>query len=92
MLELQPSSQFKRDYKRAKKQKKDLALLKKIITALAQQKPLAQNYCDHALGGHWQGYRECHISPDWLLIYRIDQEKNTLKLMRLNNHANIFKK
>ena len=92
MLKPQPSTQFKRDLKRSKNQNRDIDHLQKVIILLASKKTLPNKYRDHALIGDWHEYRECHISPDWLLIYRIDEKNGILKLMRINSHANIFKK
>jgi mRNA interferase YafQ len=92
VLKPQPSTQFKRDLKRSKNQNRDIDHLQKVIILLASKKTLPNKYRDHALIGDWHEYRECHISPDWLLIYRIDEKNGILKLMRINSHANIFKK
>jgi len=79
---------FKREYKKAKKQKKDIPLLIKIIKMLANDEPLPEKHLDHALVGNWKGYRECHITADWLLVYRKDEEYGQLflTLTRLANH------
>ncbi len=92
MLKPQPSSQFKRDYKRVKKQGKDIEHLQKIVTWLSTEKDLPLKYKDHLLSGDWHGYRECHLSPDWLLIYKVDARAKILKLMRTGSHAHLFKK
>ena len=72
MLELRPSKQFKKDLKRISKQNKKLVLLEAVITQLQNQLSLPQKNCDHALVGEWRGYRECHILPDCLLIYKVE--------------------
>ena len=82
------STQFKRDVKRAEKQGKDLTKLRAVLAALIRQEPLAVRQRDHPLRGIWKGYRETHIEPDWLLIYRI--EGNELHLVRLSSHADLF--
>jgi mRNA interferase YafQ len=92
VLKPQPSTQFKRDLKKSKKQNRDIEHLEKVIKLLAVKHMLPSNYFDHALVGDWREYRECHISPDWLLIYRVDEKNDILKLMRISSHANIFKK
>ena len=82
------SIQFKRDVKRAEKQGKDLTKLRAVLAALIRQEPLAAQQRDHSLRGIWKGYRETHIEPDWLLIYRI--EGNELHLVRIGSHSDLF--
>ena len=82
------STQFKRDVKRARKQGKDLTRLRVVLAALVRQEPLAAQQRDHPLRGIWKGYRETHIEPDWLLIYRI--EGNELHLVRIGSHSDLF--
>ena len=89
-LDLEFSSQFRRDLKRAKKRRYDLTLLGDVVHALRQQVPLAEKYRDHALTGDYRGYRECHILPDWLLVYRVEQEKLILVLSRTGTHSDLF--
>jgi len=91
-LLLTRSTQFKRDLKKAIRQKKNLDLLENIITLLQHQQELPTKNRDYSLGGNWNGYRECHIEPDWLLIYRVNEEELLLYLMRLGSHAELFKK
>jgi len=82
------SSQFKRDYKRAKRQGADISQLEDVIKLLVSNQALATRYRDHPLVGNRKGYRECHIQPDWLLIYRI--EGNELQLIETGSHADLF--
>ena len=82
------STQFKRDVKRAQKQGKDLTRLRAVLAALLGQEPLAAQQRDHPLRGIWKGYRETHIEPDWLLIYRV--EGNELHLVRIGSHSDLF--
>ena len=82
------STQFKRDVKRAEKQGKDLTKLRAVLAALIRQEPLAAQQRDHPLRGIWKGYRETHIEPDWLLIYRI--EGNELHLVRIGSYSDLF--
>ena len=82
------STQFKRDVKRAQKQGKDLTKLRAVLAALIREEPLAAQQRDHPLRGIWKGYRETHIEPDWLLIYRI--EANELHLIRIGSHSDLF--
>ena len=84
------STQFKRDVKRAQRRGKDLAKLRPPLTALVHQSLLPARYRDHPLRGNWQGYRELHVEPDWLLIYRV--VGNELHLVRTGSHADLFDK
>ena len=72
MLELVTTSQFRKDYKRVKKRGYDMTLLETVIDTLLAERPLAEHHRDHSLTGHYTGFRECHILPDWLLIYAVD--------------------
>ncbi|QEA40539.1 type II toxin-antitoxin system YafQ family toxin [Pistricoccus aurantiacus] len=82
------SSQFKRDVKRVKKRNKDMTKLRRLLGLLIEQKPLPETYLDHPLRGNWKSYRDAHIEPDWLLIYRI--EGNESQLARTGTHADLF--
>ena len=84
--------QFKRDYKLAMKRNIDIELLDNIICALYRGEVLPEKYRDHALTGDWIGHRECHILPDWLLVYRIDDDVLVLTLTRTGTHADLFGK
>ncbi len=90
MLSIRRSTQFKKDLKRILKQGKNLSLLEVIITCLQEQQPLPPKNVDHALIGDWKGYRECHISSDWLLIYKVDDEIKLLRVMRTGSHSELF--
>lgn len=90
MLTIRYYSTFKKDYRRAVRRGYDIHLLEKVIRLLAEQKSLPQKYKDHDLLGDYTGYRECHITPDWLLIYRIDREGLTLVLTRTGTHSDLF--
>ena len=83
------STQFKRDIKRAEKQGKDLTKLRTLLMSLIRQEALAARALAHPLRGIWKGYREAHIEPDWLLIYRI--EGSELHLVRTGSHSDLFK-
>lgn len=83
------TGQFKRDYKRAKKQNKDLAALRSVVESLVEGKPLAPRHRDHNLSGDWKRHRECHITANWLLIYRIDGDD--LVLERTGSHSELFR-
>jgi len=87
-LTIRQSTIFRRDIKRLKKRGLDLQELKALIKLLVSQKILPKHYRDHALVGNWLGYRDCHIQPDWLLIYKITD--NELLLARTGTHSEIF--
>jgi len=81
---------FKRDYKRAMKRGLDMNRLDEVIRTLAAGRELAVVHREHALGGEWRGHRECHVQPDWLLIYYVDDERLVLTLTRTGTHADLF--
>jgi mRNA interferase YafQ len=84
------TGQFKRDYKLAKKRGKNIKLLLEIIEHLANGNPLDRKYNDHQLTGNFVGYRECHIEPNWLLIYKIEDNQLSLVLTRTGSHSDLF--
>lgn len=90
MLEIQFTSKFKKDYKRIKKQGKSLEKLEVVLEMLAKEEVLPESLRDHSLGGTYREHRECHIEPDWLLIYRIDKTKLTLVATRTGSHSELF--
>ncbi len=90
MLEVILSNRFRRDLKLASKRGRDLKLLDDVVTRLAQQEPLPEKNRDHSLTGDYIGFRECHIQPDWLLIYRVDGEALILFLSRTGTHSDLF--
>jgi len=81
-------SQFRRDVKLAQKRGRDMAKLREIILLLVEGGPLPSRYKDHPLSGDWSHYRDCHIEPDWLLIYSVDG--NDLHLVRTGTHSDLF--
>ena len=89
--EIKYASKFKKDIKIAKKQGKDMEKLLAIVNKLACGEILDAKYRDHALSGNYVGFRECHIEPDWLLIYEIIDEVLVLVLSRLGSHSELFK-
>ena len=91
-LSVKPTTQFKKDYKLAMKRRLAMELLDGIIAALAMGEPLPEKNKDHALTGNWAGHRECHILPDWLLIYRIEDDVLVLTLSRTGTHSDLFGK
>ena len=88
-LEIVWTSQFKKDYKLAMKRHLDLALIDEIIRTLSRGESLPSKNKDHALLGRWRGYRECHIQPDWLLIYRVEDTMLMLTLARTGTHSDL---
>ena len=87
---IKPTSQFKKDLKKMVKQHKDLSLLTEIINNLANAVPLPEKNKDHELSGNFKGCRECHIQPDWLLIYEINNNELILYLTRTGSHSDLF--
>ena len=90
MLDVVLSNQFKKDLKAAKKRGYDLELLNDIVDALSCGALLPPKNRDHELTGDYKGFRECHIQPDWLLIYRIDKGELFLFLSRTGTHSDLF--
>lgn len=88
--EVKYTSQFKQDLKLAKKQGKDIEKLYALIEQLADGKAIAKKHRDHGLTGDYKGCRECHIEPDWLLVYEIYNEVLVLMLNRLGSHSELF--
>ncbi|MCP3678843.1 MAG: type II toxin-antitoxin system YafQ family toxin [Gammaproteobacteria bacterium] len=89
MLNVKVTNSMKKDLKRMAKRQKSVVELEPIIENLARNKALPKKYKDHALSGEWSGYRECHIQPDWLLIYQVKQ--NILYLARTGTHSDLFR-
>ena len=90
MLTIKYQSAFKKDYKRIKKRGYDTRLLEKVVGLLAESQPLPSEYRDHALNGDYSGCRECHIAPDWLLVYEVVERDLILYLMRTGTHSDLF--
>lgn len=90
MLKVVPSNQFKKDLKYAKKRGCKIELLREVINTLAQEQKLDKKYRDHGLTGSYRGFRECHIEPDWLLVYRISEDALELFLFRTGTHSDLF--
>lgn len=89
---VKPTTQFKKDFKLAMKRSMKIELLEEVIAMLAMGETLLDKHKDHALTGNWVGHRECHILPDWLLIYRIEDEVLVLTLARTGTHSDLFGK
>ena len=88
--EVKYTNQFRKDLKIAKKQHKDLEELFRVITILADGGALDPKYRDHSLTGNYKGTRECHLEPNWLLIYEYRNDVLVLMLYRLGSHAELF--
>jgi len=87
-MKIREQKQFKKDFRKLEKRNKDIDKLDEVILLICQNKTLEPKYLDHPLKGNYRGYRECHIEPDWLLIYKI--EDNTLNLARTGTHSELF--
>lgn len=88
MLRPEYTSQFKKDLKTISKRRWDVELLKEIIRQLCAEQPLAESNRDHQLSGNWSQYRECHIKPDWLLIYQVGN--GLIVFDRTGTHSDLF--
>ncbi|MBE0639286.1 MAG: type II toxin-antitoxin system YafQ family toxin [Bacteroidales bacterium] len=84
------TKKFQRDYKLAQKRGLNNDLLNEVVRLLASEKKLPPNNKDHLLKGNYIGFRECHIQPDWLLIYLIDNDRKIVSLIRTGSHADLF--
>ena len=84
------TTRFKKDYKNIMKRNLDITLLDEAIRILARSDILPQQYNDHSLSGNWKGFRECHIAPDWLLIYYVEENNLVLVLSRTGTHSDLF--
>ena len=82
------SGQFKRDVKQAKKRGKDMDKLKSVLRLLIEGNPLPSTYLDHPLRGDWHGFRDAHIEPDWLLIYKVAEDR--VRFERTGRHVDLF--
>ncbi len=89
-LDIIASNKFRKDLKLAKKRGLSLDKLELVVETLASQVPLDKKYKDHALTGNYAAFRECHIEPDWLLIYRQDLDVLELFLFRTGSHSDLF--
>ncbi len=87
-MRLSQTNQFKKDINRALKRGKDFSKLKAVVDLFLADKPLPQKNRDHQLGGNWAGHRDCHIEPDWILIYKILEDD--IRLERTGTHSDLF--
>lgn len=90
MLRLEFTAKFKKDYKRAKKQGRNMRMLENVLEMLQREEELPAQLHDHELVGNYRGHRECHLAPDWLLVYRIEGGRLTLTATRLGSHTELF--
>lgn len=90
MLKINYSAKFRKDYKTILKRGYDIKLLEKVLTLLVEEKALPIRYHDHALSCDYSGHRECHITSDWLLIYKIQKNVSLLSLTRTGTHSDLF--
>lgn len=90
MLTIKYHTLFKKDFKRIKKRGYDISRLEKIVELLANEVPLPEQFKDHNLSGNYNGFRECHIAPDWLLIYQVNNNELVLVSSRTGSHSNLF--
>jgi len=90
MLNVILSNQFKRDLKQSAKRGYNLDLLDDVVEMLANGVTLPKKHHDHPLSGNYAGFRECHIQPDWLLVYRIENDELILFLSRIGTHSDLF--
>lgn len=90
MYRIRPSAKFQKDLKRIQKRGYDITLLKDVLNLLVNGKILPIKYKDHNLSGNFKGCRECHITPDWLLIYEIAENELILYLTRTGTHSDLF--
>lgn len=89
MLKVQYLTKFKKDIQRLQKQHKDMDKLKAVIDLLVKDVPLPETYRAHPLHNNWQGFRDCHIEPDWILIYQKSEDTLTLVLARSGSHSEL---
>lgn len=90
MLDIFYSTKIKKDIKLIKKRNYDLKKFNYVVDLLRENKPLPPQYLDHQLSGDYAKFRECHIEPDWLLIYRIENDTLILVLLRTGTHSDLF--
>ncbi|MFM2343466.1 MAG: hypothetical protein RLZZ210_74 [Pseudomonadota bacterium] len=90
MLDIIYTNQFKKDVKLCKKQNKNMSKFKDINDLLIDNLSLPSKYKNHTLKNNWLGYFDCHIEPDWVLIYKIDLDNNTLIYARMGSHSALF--
>ena len=90
MLTIRQTSKFKKDFRTVMRRGCDPAVFEYVVNELANERQLAEKYHDHLLSGNYIGFRECHLAPDWLLIYVIDKGQLVLTLSRTGTHSDLF--
>ncbi len=90
MYHVKFTTAYKKSYKLMKKRGLDLSILDDVVDKIRQGIPLEAKHRDHALSGNFEGFRECHVKPDWLLVYLIENDILTLTLVDTGSHADIF--
>ena len=90
MLESFRTGKFKKEFERAEKRHQDIDKLIEVMTMIINEKPLLPKHEDHPLHGNYKGKRECHVEPDWLLIYRIDKKKREVVFYRTGSHSDLY--
>ena len=90
MLDLVTTTQLRKDLKRIRDRGYDLSTLDDVLQTLLSEEPLPETNRDHALTGDYKGFRECHIEPDWLLVYAVDKGKLILTASRTGTHSDLF--
>jgi len=90
MYTVKPTSKFQKDIKRAEKRGYNMSLLAEVVSLLVKGEPLPEKYLDHPLKGNYKDCRECHITPDWLLVYRKKDDTLFLYLTRTGTHSDLF--
>ena len=90
MLKIVSSNAFKKDLKVALKRGLPMECLRNVVNMLAAEQPLPEKYRNHTLTGQYRGFQECHIEPDWLLVYRVDNDELELYLFRTGTHSDLF--
>lgn len=91
MLQVETTTQFKRDLKLSKRRNKNLDALQKIMKLIEEERHLNSELKDHPLSGNWVGHRELHIEPNWLLIYKLLPKQNKVIFVRTGTHSDLFK-
>ncbi len=90
MYKVVPSRKFRKDYRLTVRRGYNIYLLEEVVNKLSAGETLERKYKDHGLSGNFEGARECHITPDWLLVYEIDGDELALLLLRTGTHSDIF--
>jgi mRNA interferase YafQ len=90
MLDIVLTNQFKKDYVLTEKRRKDMSRIREVMSLIVEQQTLPPQYHNHLLRGDYEGKSECHIQPDWLLIYRVEERPNSVVFYRTGAHSDLF--